>query len=59
MFFFVMMMKVKKGEMAEWFKAQHWKCCLEETLTRVRIPLSPNIKTRNKKNTILKENLFF
>ena len=54
-----MMMKVKKGEMAEWFKAQHWKCCLEETLTRVRIPLSPNIKTRNKKNTILKENLFF
>lgn len=30
------------GEMAEWFKAQHWKCCLEVTLTRVRIPLSPN-----------------
>ena len=29
------------GEMAEWLKAQHWKCCLGETLTRVRIPLSP------------------
>jgi hypothetical protein len=27
--------------MVEWFKAQHWKCCLEVTLTRVRIPLSP------------------
>ena len=29
------------GEMVEWFKAQHWKCCLRVTLTRVRIPLSP------------------
>ena len=27
--------------MVEWFKAHHWKCCLEVTLTRVRIPLSP------------------
>ena len=32
------------GEMVEWFKAQHWKCCLRVTLTRVRIPLSPNIE---------------
>jgi hypothetical protein len=31
------------GEMAEWLKAQHWKCCLGVTLTRVRIPLSPFI----------------
>ena len=27
--------------MAEWLKAQHWKCCLGEILTRVRISLSP------------------
>lgn len=27
--------------MAERLKAQHWKCCLGVTLTRVRIPLSP------------------
>ena len=27
--------------MVEWFKAQHWKCCLKVTLARVRIPLSP------------------
>ena len=30
--------------MAEWLKAQHWKCCLKVALTRVRIPLSPKIK---------------
>ena len=29
------------GEVAERLKAQHWKCCLGVTLTRVRIPLSP------------------
>ncbi len=28
--------------MVEWFKAQQWKCCLRVTLTRVRIPLSPD-----------------
>src|SRR5438067_1739496 len=27
--------------MAEWLKAHAWKACLGETLTRVRIPLSP------------------
>ena len=27
--------------MAEWTKAQHWKCCVGETLPWVRIPLSP------------------
>jgi hypothetical protein len=31
----------KFGEMAEWLKAQHWKCCVGVTLPRVRIPLSP------------------
>src|SRR5580704_11266414 len=32
------------GEMAEWLKAHAWKACLGETLTRVRIPLSPPFK---------------
>lgn len=27
--------------MAEWFKAQHWKCCNAETYSRVQIPISP------------------
>ena len=31
----------KHGEMAEWLKAHAWKACLGETLTWVRIPLSP------------------
>src|ERR1700736_3870498 len=31
------------GEMAEWLKAHAWKACLGETLTRVRIPLSPPV----------------
>jgi hypothetical protein len=30
-----------QGEMAEWLKAHAWKACLGETLTWVRIPLSP------------------
>ena len=29
------------GEVAERLKAQHWKCCIGATLSRVRIPLSP------------------
>ena len=29
------------GEMAEWTKAQHWKCCVGVTSPWVRIPLSP------------------
>ena len=31
------------GEMAEWLKAHAWKACLGETLTWVRIPLSPPV----------------
>src|SRR5262249_45442714 len=27
--------------MAEWLKAHAWKACIGETLSRVRIPLSP------------------
>ena len=30
-----------KGEVAEWLKAHAWKACMGETLSRVRIPLSP------------------
>ncbi len=29
------------GEVAEWFKAHAWKACVPETVSRVRIPLSP------------------
>ena len=29
------------GEMAEWFKAHAWNACIGETLSWVRIPLSP------------------
>src|SRR3954451_5890651 len=32
---------IHTGEMAEWLKAHAWKACLGETLTWVRIPLSP------------------
>src|SRR4051794_9082300 len=29
--------------MAEWLKAHAWKACIGETLSRVRIPLSPPV----------------
>jgi hypothetical protein len=29
------------GEVAEWLKAHAWKACIRETVSRVRIPLSP------------------
>ena len=29
------------GEVAEWLKAHAWKACKRETVSRVRIPLSP------------------
>ena len=39
---------VVAGEMAEWLKAHAWKACLGETLTWVRIPLSPpDLTVRN------------
>ena len=31
----------RAGEMAEWLKAHAWKACIGETLSRVRIPVSP------------------
>ena len=30
-----------RGEVAEWLKAHAWNACIGETLSRVRIPLSP------------------
>ena len=35
--------RTRTGEMAEWLKAHAWKACLGETLTWVRIPLSPPV----------------
>ena len=32
------------GEVAEWFKAHAWKVCRGESLSRVRIPLSPPLR---------------
>ena len=29
------------GEVAEWLKAHAWKACKRETVSGVRIPLSP------------------
>jgi hypothetical protein len=29
--------------MAEWLKAHAWKACIRETVSRVRIPLSPPV----------------
>jgi hypothetical protein len=46
---------ISPGEMAEWLKAQHWKCCLGVTLTRVRIPVSP---FNSSFVTTVEENLF-
>ena len=37
----------KDGEVAEWLKAHAWKVCLRETVTRVRIPLSPPVFSPN------------
>ena len=31
----------RSGEVAEWLKAHAWNACIGETLSRVRIPLSP------------------
>ena len=42
------------GEMAEWFKAHAWKVCVLLKVPRVRIPVSPpkKIKNRLKKELI-------
>src|SRR5690606_22748628 len=31
----------RRGEVAEWLKAHAWNACIRETVSRVRIPLSP------------------
>src|SRR5690606_13428652 len=33
--------RTQHGEVAEWFKAHAWKVCIRETVSGVRIPLSP------------------
>ena len=33
--------RASAGEVAEWLKAHAWKVCIRETVSRVRIPLSP------------------
>ena len=38
------------GEVAEWLKAHAWKVCLRETVTRVRIPLSPPVACASSKS---------
>ena len=53
--------------MAEWFKAHAWKACLGETLSWVRIPLSPpfyadkraffDFKMKKKKIALLVNNI--
>src|SRR5262245_46536958 len=35
------------GEMAEWLKAHAWKACIRETVSWVRIPLSPPVRRTN------------
>ena len=37
----VLVLKITKGEVAEWLKAHAWKACKEESLSCVRIPFSP------------------
>ena len=36
---------VRAGEVAEWLKAHAWNACIGETLSRVRIPLSPPLQS--------------
>src|SRR5690606_25302912 len=35
----------RRGEVAEWLKAHAWNACIRETVSRVRIPLSPPVST--------------
>ena len=38
---------LKKGDLSEWLKEHAWKVCIRETVSRVRIPQSPqeNLKS--------------
>jgi hypothetical protein len=35
-----------RGEVSEWLKEHAWKVCIRETVSRVRIPLSPHPKPK-------------
>src|SRR5882724_7887115 len=41
----------QRGEVAEWLKAHAWKVCIRETVSRVRIPLSPPAFPKNATNS--------
>ena len=43
--------KLCRGEVAEWLKAHAWNACIRETVSRVRIPLSPPFSNRALKRT--------
>ena len=45
------------GEMSEWFKEHAWKACVQETVPRVRIPLSPPFLSMKEIFTDLKSQL--
>jgi hypothetical protein len=38
---FVPVFDYSAGEVSEWLKEHAWKVCIRETVSRVRIPLSP------------------
>jgi hypothetical protein len=40
---FVPVFSDSTGEVSEWLKEHAWKVCIRETVSRVRIPLSPQI----------------
>ena len=46
------------GEMSEWLKVHAWNACLEETLSGVRISLSPRVSTKFFTEYLLYINLY-
>ena len=41
--FLIYLRPISAGEVSEWLKEHAWKVCIPETVSRVRIPLSPHI----------------
>ena len=40
----VFLLPFKKGDLSEWLKEHAWKVCIRETVSRVRIPQSPQMQ---------------
>lgn len=40
----VNLLPFEKGDLSEWLKEHAWKVCIRETVSRVRIPQSPQTK---------------